>query len=173
MAGTSSRSGRSYQRGNREAEHVRWPTCDRGAAVIAVRTLLALALLVGGAEAAAPSLPPRPPPAQQIDSAPIVAQGTRKPVTHKPKLPPAPVSPRLQQAPPPSAAPTVSELAALYARIGRQLTSATKRDSSATMDLWPRYRWIRFMDAAKTPAKREAAAAILQRLQVELDALKP
>lgn len=137
------------------------------------RTILALALLVGGvAEAAAPSHTRTPQPAQQIDSAPIVAQRTRKPVTGKPKQPRPPASSRLQQ-PTSSTAPTVDELADLYMRVGRQLTKAYKRDADSTFDLWPRYRWIRFMDAMKTPATRQATAAILQRLQADLNARTP
>ena len=125
-----------------------------------------------GSEASTVSTTQAAPTAQQIDSAPIVAQATRKPVTGKPKLPATPPSPRLQPSATSSSAPTVSELATLYARVGRELSNASKRDSTATIDLWPRYRWIRFMDAVKSPAKREATVAILQRLQADLKALE-
>lgn len=137
-----------------------------------VTTAVATTVKVPAPQAAQPHVVPTPTPTQQIDSDPIVAQATRRPVTNKPRLPPPPPSAQIQHSPASTTIPTVTELADLYARVGRELTNATKRDSASTFDLWPRYRWIRFMDAAKTPAKREAAAVILQRLQTDLRALK-
>jgi len=70
-------------------------------------------------------------------------------------------------------APTARQVAELYKQVGRELAEATKRDPYSTLDLWPRYRWVNFMDAIKTPAKRVAAAAVLEKLLVETRKLKP
>ncbi len=61
-------------------------------------------------------------------------------------------------------APSVQQLAELYTRTGRALKDAAEKDKNATLDLWPRYRWVNFMDAIKTPEKRAEAAALLEKL---------
>ena len=61
-------------------------------------------------------------------------------------------------------APTVRELADLYMRVGRLLAAAARIDPTATIDLWPRFRWVNFNDAIRTPQKRAEAGAVLERL---------
>lgn len=87
---------------------VRRDAGSAAALTVATATVDEPAPTVPAPQVAQPQLPPTPPPTQQIDSDPIVAQATRKPVTGKPKVPASPTSPRLQQAPTASTAPTVS-----------------------------------------------------------------
>lgn len=70
-------------------------------------------------------------------------------------------------------APSVQQLAELYTRTGRALKDASEKDRNATYDLWPRYRWVNFMDAIKTPQKRAAAAAVLEKLLADAKKLAP
>jgi tRNA A-37 threonylcarbamoyl transferase component Bud32 len=68
-------------------------------------------------------------------------------------------------------APTADEVAKLYGAVGRELrTLESAQGMDATIDLWPRYRWIRINDAMSTPEKRMQATVMLQRLQRDIGA---
>lgn len=75
--------------------------------------------------------------------------------------------PAAQQLAPP---PTTRELSNLYTAVGQELAAASKHDPKAT-ELWPRYRWIDFMDALQAPDKRAEAAALLHKLRADIKAL--
>lgn len=123
--------------------------------------------------AVTPAPQPDPTQAQQIDQEPIIAHPPAKPVTGKPRpSTPRPGTSTIQPAPT-GHAPTSSEVADLYARVGRELTAAARVDPHSTIDLWPRYRWIRIMDAIKTPARRQATAALLEKLRADLKTIAP
>jgi hypothetical protein len=91
-----------------------------------------------------------------------------------PRMPPPPIEsimklpPRTQQ--PAIPAPSASEVAQLYALVGREL-KAYERDHGmeATIDYWPRYRWIRINEAIATPEKRNETFKMLSRLRSDLD----
>jgi hypothetical protein len=144
---------------------------DDAATTVARRTDLATAPPALPMAASMPA-PPTSQPTQQLDVEPI-AQAPKRPTTNKPRpgspLPPTAVPPTPQQI---ETAPSTQQLAQLYSHVGRELTAASRKDPNATIDLWPRYRWIRFMEAVKTPAKRAAAAAILTKLLDDLHATK-
>jgi len=56
--------------------------------------------------------------------------------------------------------PTASELATLYASVGRELKAlGTRKGDDATIDLWPRYRWIRINEEISAPAARRGDIA--------------
>jgi hypothetical protein len=66
-------------------------------------------------------------------------------------------------------APTAQEVAKLYGGVGRELsTLETTRGLDATIDLWPRYRWIRINEAMISPEKRMQTLVMLQRLQRDI-----
>lgn len=69
------------------------------------------------------------------------------------------------------AIPTAAEIAKLYAVIGRELTAleATK-GMDATIDLWPRYRWIRINEWITTPERRAHVVELLERLRADIGA---
>ncbi|MDB4953176.1 MAG: serine/threonine protein kinase [Myxococcales bacterium] len=77
----------------------------------------------------------------------------------------APKSPTLPEAP------TATVLAGLYGSVGRQLKAldAAKGDD-ATIDLWPRYRWIRINESLVTADKRRDAADMLTKLREDIAA---
>jgi serine/threonine-protein kinase len=56
--------------------------------------------------------------------------------------------------------PTAVQLAKLYTSVGRELkTLDAKKGEDATIDLWPRYRWIRINDEMSAPPERRAVVA--------------
>lgn len=110
---------------------------------------------------------------QYIDRDPIAQMPTRpvaRPRPAPPKHPPHTTQVQAQQV---ANAPTARRLADLYAQVGRELQTVTQIDRQATIDLWARYRWVNFLDAIKTPAKRAAAAALLEKLLTETKKLRP
>src|SRR5205085_2580915 len=73
--------------------------------------------------------------------------------------------------PPATHDPTASELAQLYAAVGRELSALeAKKGANAAIDLWPRYRWIRINDALATQDLRTRTYEILQRLRKDIAA---
>ena len=65
--------------------------------------------------------------------------------------------------------PTAAELAKLYGEVGRELSALeTQRGLSATIDLWPRYRWIRINDMLASPEKRHETWQLLEHLRADL-----
>jgi hypothetical protein len=98
----------------------------------------------------APALGPRPPPP-----------------TKKPPGPPAASKP----APAPVDAPTAADVAKLYGAVGRELKALdSAKGLDATIDLWPRYRWIRFNEWITTPEKRARITRELERLRADIRA---
>jgi serine/threonine protein kinase len=76
--------------------------------------------------------------------------------------------PRVEQPAIPAA--SASEVAQLYARVGRMLKAYERdRGMEATIDYWPRYRWIRINEAIATPEKRNETFKMLSRLRRDLD----
>ena len=73
----------------------------------------------------------------------------------------------------PKPAPTATELADLYVKVGRELSIQSKRDPYSTTNLWPRYRWVNFMESLKTPIKRAEAAAMLEKILADTKKLHP
>ena len=64
-----------------------------------------------------------------------------------------------------SEAPSAREVATLYGSVGRELSTLEQTHGmGATIDLWPRYRWIRINDAIGTPESRVKTTVMLQRL---------
>ena len=68
--------------------------------------------------------------------------------------------------------PSASELATLYAAVGRELKALDRsKGEDATIDLWPRYRWIRINEAlGAAPAKRTEVASMLAELHHDIAA---
>jgi serine/threonine-protein kinase len=78
------------------------------------------------------------------------------------------IPPRVHQ--PAIPAPSASEVAQLYAQVGRELkTYERDHGMEATIDYWPRYRWIRINEAIATPEKRNETFKMLSRLRSDLD----
>lgn len=64
--------------------------------------------------------------------------------------------------------PTNGELARLYIEVGRELQALeSKKGSLATVDLWPRYRWIRIDDAFMSADKRRTAWQVLEKIRTD------
>jgi serine/threonine protein kinase len=99
---------------------------------------------------------------------------TLKPLTRRPlRLPTVPTAQGSAAPPvaPATEAPTANALAALYGSVGRELNSLdSAKGDDATIDLWPRYRWIRINDSIRTPDKRLLAAEMLGRLREDIAA---
>ena len=73
-----------------------------------------------------------------------------------------PATPPRRTAPPPSAA----EVATLYGALGRELkVLEDAHGMESTIDLWPRYRWIRINEWLGTPERRAKVARILEQLR--------
>jgi serine/threonine protein kinase len=67
--------------------------------------------------------------------------------------------------------PTAAEVAKLYGAVGRELkTLDAKKGMEATIELWPRYRWIRINEWIATPERRVQIAQELERLRVDIRA---
>jgi len=107
-----------------------------------------------------------PPPEIHYDDPSVVAHDDPAPPVHV--LAPIPAVPA-PPAHPPAHEPTAAELAKLYALVGRELSALeAKKGTGATVDLWPRYRWIRIQDALATPEKRHEAWQLLETLRHDL-----
>jgi hypothetical protein len=67
--------------------------------------------------------------------------------------------------------PSASEIAKLYGATGRELKALeTAKGMESTLELWPRYRWIRINDWIATPERRAQVAQILERLRLDIKA---
>jgi serine/threonine protein kinase len=78
------------------------------------------------------------------------------------------IPPRVQQ--PAIPAPSATEVAQLYAQVGRALKAYEQTHGmDATIDYWPRYRWIRINEAIATAEKRNETFKMLTRLRRDLD----
>jgi serine/threonine protein kinase len=68
-------------------------------------------------------------------------------------------------------APTGAEVAKLYGALGRELkTLDENKGMDATIELWPRYRWIRINEWITTPERRARIAQELERLRADIKA---
>ena len=74
--------------------------------------------------------------------------------------------------PPPAAdAPTASDVAKLYGTTGRELKALeAKKGMDSTIELWPRYRWIRINEWITTAERRTQVIQILERLRLDIKA---
>jgi len=69
-------------------------------------------------------------------------------------------------------APSAADVAKLYGVTGRELKALEGRAGmDATIDLWPRYRWIRINEWIATPERRTQVASILERLRADIRAV--
>jgi len=67
--------------------------------------------------------------------------------------------------------PSAAELANIYGATGRELKALeAQKGMDSTIDLWPRYRWIRINDMITTPERRARAAEMLERLRLDIKA---
>ena len=65
--------------------------------------------------------------------------------------------------------PTAAEVANLYAVVGRELSALeAAKGMDATIDLWPRYRWIRINEWISTPERRAHIGELLERLRADV-----
>jgi serine/threonine protein kinase len=99
----------------------------------------------------------------ELPSAPA-AGPSAKPAAKRPATGSATAKPAVE---PPSA----SDVAKLYGATGRELKSLEqKKGMDSTIELWPRYRWIRINEWITTPERRAHVAAILERLRIDIRA---
>jgi serine/threonine protein kinase len=71
----------------------------------------------------------------------------------------------------PAAVPTAAEVAQLYASLGRELKALEDaKGMESTLDLWPRYRWIRIHEWMASPERRTEVTAMLERLRADVRA---
>jgi hypothetical protein len=57
----------------------------------------------------------------------------------------------------------------LYGSVGRELkTLDDTRGMNATLELWPRYRWIRINEWITTPERRAHVVDLLERLRADI-----
>ncbi|HEY5951128.1 MAG TPA: serine/threonine-protein kinase [Kofleriaceae bacterium] len=67
--------------------------------------------------------------------------------------------------------PSAAEVAKLYGATGRELKALdAKKGMDATIELWPRYRWIRINEWIATPEKRAQITRELERLRADIHA---
>jgi serine/threonine protein kinase len=72
---------------------------------------------------------------------------------------------------PPPATPSAAEVAKLYGSLGRELKALeAKKGMDSTIELWPRYRWIRINEWIATAERRTQIAGLLERLRVDIKA---
>jgi len=161
-------------------------------ALLGVASLVGLATLILIAMRADPRTPVAPPAPQVVaieapapDAAVVAPQvvtvadaavvpdataqpAARVPTRHVETAVTAPAPPTAPSAAPP---PSGAEIAKLYAEVGRELRTLDEHKGlDATIDLWPRYRWIRIHEWLLTPEKRTQAAAMLERLRHDIRA---
>ena len=124
-------------------------------------------------EAPAPDAAVVAPQVVTVADAAVVPDATaqpaaRVPTRHVETAVTAPAPPTAPSAAPP---PSGAEIAKLYAEVGRELRTLDEHKGlDATIDLWPRYRWIRIHEWLLTPEKRTQAAAMLERLRHDIRA---
>lgn len=108
------------------------------------------------------------------DQPPIVGPPTAPALGPRPSPPkkPAPTPPpATKPAPAHVNAPSAAEVAKLYGAVGRELKALDiAKGLDATIELWPRYRWIRFNDWITTPEKRVQITRELERLRADIKA---
>ncbi len=119
-----------------------------------------------------PAEPPPAPIAVAMDEPPAL-ETPMAPSTHVRRV--ARVARTAAAAPPapqPAAAPpSAEEVAALYGALGRELKALeAAKGMDSTMELWPRYRWIRINEWLGTPERRTQVAQLLQKLRDEVRA---
>jgi len=131
-------------------------------------TQVAVAQIDAGAVANAPTAASRPttvttrPAPIVVGSAPAITVAPPPAAAPPPPPPPPPVAGE-----PPSGA----EVSRLYADVGRELRELEdKKGMDATIDLWPRYRWIRLHEWITTPERRARASEMLERLRRDIAA---
>ncbi|HEX5062909.1 MAG TPA: serine/threonine-protein kinase [Kofleriaceae bacterium] len=67
--------------------------------------------------------------------------------------------------------PSAAAVAKLYGAVGRELSALeAKKGMDATIELWPRYRWIRINEWITTPERRAHIATQLERLRTDIKA---
>jgi eukaryotic-like serine/threonine-protein kinase len=72
-------------------------------------------------------------------------------------------------APPPSA----TDVAQLYASLGRELKALEEaKGMESTLELWPRYRWIRIHEWMETAERRVRVSEMLERLRADVRATR-
>nr|HEX4316949.1 serine/threonine-protein kinase [Kofleriaceae bacterium] len=121
--------------------------------------------------AAVPVAPPHPqPPAAPVGNA--ISERPRQLPTPQP--PPSAQQPPATQQPPPQRSPhdtSAAAVAQLYGTVGRELKAlAEQHGTSASADLWPRYRRIRINEVLSSPSERATAADELTELLTEIAA---
>ncbi|HEU4614049.1 MAG TPA: hypothetical protein VFS15_18270, partial [Kofleriaceae bacterium] len=75
--------------------------------------------------------------------------------------------------PPPAAAqsPSAAEVATLYGALGRELKQLEEaKGMDSTLNLWPRYRWIRINEWLGTPERRTEVTRFLEKLRADVQA---
>jgi hypothetical protein len=110
-----------------------------------------------------------------VADAPIAAPGdeialvpTKPPVK---KAPPTAGNGSGSSAKPAVEPPGAAEVAKLYGSVGRELSALeAKKGMDATIELWPRYRWIRINEWITTPERRAHIATQLERLRADIKA---
>ena len=71
----------------------------------------------------------------------------------------------------PPQAPSAAEVAELYGVTGRELKALDVRAGmAATLELWPRFRWIRINEWLTTAERRTQVASMLERLRADIRA---
>ncbi len=111
---------------------------------------------------------PSPGPAP-VAFAPTVAGGLA--ITAKPVTGPPPMVPKSRVDAGVKEIPTAAEVARLYAVVGRELSSLeTTKGMEATIELWPRYRWIRINEWITTAERRSHVSELLERLRLDIKA---
>jgi hypothetical protein len=101
--------------------------------------------------------------------------GSRTPPTTVTAAKPKPEAGSGSAAPEPKGPPSAVQLGKLYSSVGRELkTLEAKKGEDATIDLWPRYRWIRINDEmSASPERRGVVADMLELLHHDIhDAAK-
>lgn len=142
----------------------------RHAAWLAIPAAGLLALLVPSHEVAgAPSLDVA---VADVAPAPTLQHRVYESAIPRTTPPPPPsimkLPPKTEQ--PAIPAPTATEVAQLYAQVGRALKAyETDHGVDSAIDFWPRYRWIRINEAIATAEKRNETFKMLTRLRGDLD----
>ena len=113
----------------------------------------------------APSEPPAP-----ITDSPLQIAPPKQP-TKKPGATGGSGNGSAQHPPPAGPVPNASDIAKLYGATGRELKALeAKKGMDSTIELWPRYRWIRINEWITTPERRTQVAQILERLRIDIAA---
>lgn len=111
--------------------------------------------------------PPAPPPAPALAPMPDAGVSIVTPV--RPSVPVGRVAPKPRADVAAKHASTAAEVATLYAVVGRELSALeAAKGMDATIDLWPRYRWIRINEWISTPERRAHIGELLERLRADV-----